>query len=1434
MCVAVPLVAVAQVVTVTPLAENALRVQIREPENASLELKELSLVEGADYSGPCDVKAERDSETGLLRFSDGRGRPLFRELSRELPRGGACGRAVEVFDSPADEGLFGLGQFQDGVWNVRGLPRRLTQVNTQVSVPFWHSTRGYSVWWNNLSLTDWNPCPNRIGLRRIGEGTGEQVVVTTGTGEQTVDRADCELTGDFDCAADGEYAFSLHVRAPDNPMANVWDVRIDGKSAIAVRNYWLPPYVGFKVRLAAGRHDVRVVCEKRNLVDLAFGPVKDETRVVSDCAPGIDFVVFTGTPAERIAAFRRLTGGTAPMPDWTFGYWHCRERYHSQQELLENLREFRRRGFPLDVIVQDWQWWAPGGWNTMAWDPKRYPDPKAMTDEAHAMGVKVMLSVWSKTSPDCSFGKEIAAVGGFIGQTPWIDFTRREAADTYWRRFVKELVSVGVDAWWLDACEPENDALAGQRISLGSGDVYRNIYPLVVNLNATEKLKAVGQKDPVVLSRSYWVGQNRCPTVLWSGDVGSDWQTLRAQVVAGLGATAAGVPYWTTDGGGFFRPKDQYANADYHRRLIRWLEFAAFSPVMRVHGFRSETEPWRYGPEVEKVFRKYLDVRYRLKPYLVAEAKKGVRTNRPLMRQLFVDWPDDPAARAAETEYMLGDELLVAPVVSDTTTAEVYLPPGEWTDYWTGRRHAGGRTHLVAAPLDVIPVFRRTKPENPPSVLGDPSVERRIDDLVARMTLEEKAMQLSQVRCRGRKGLELARAGLGSVVWIESDVASRNVWQREAVEKSRLGIPIIFGMDIIHGDRLAFPTTLGLACSFEPELFEKAQGVAAREAAASGLNWVFAPMCDLARDPRWGRVSETCGEDPYLTALCCAAQVRGFQGDDPAASDRVAACLKHYVGYSAVTGGRDYNDSEVTRWTLWNMHMPSFRAGVRAGAATVMSSFNTVEGLPSVASRYVLTDALRGVLGFKGFVVSDWSSPQELLNWGIAADRAAAARLAISAGNDMEMASRCYREGLAPAVASGRLPMADVDEAVRRVLRTKFRLGLFDRPYADETRLEKVIAAVDRDCRGLARECAEKSMVLVKNDGVLPLDAARMRKIAVIGPLAEDREEMLGCWIARANPLRQTVVEAVREAFPAAEVSVTRGCSLSTELPTKIGVDGVIVPDLEAKAPDAALDLEGAVRAAQAADVAVLAVGECREWTGENASRASLSLTGRQQELFDAVAKTGKPVVAAVFSGRPLALPEVWDKAAAVIYAWQPGSEGPAALANLLSGRAAPSGRLSMSVPQDVSQVPVFYNHPVTGRPEDGRYRDTKVFGARYPFGYGLTYTTFSYGPVRVTGDVASCRIANTGAREGTEVAQLYVRSRVCEAGWRPVCELRGFERVTLKPGESREVRFTLTDETLGYVDRDGTPRTDPGEYQVWIAPNARDLGAGAVIASDL
>ena len=705
------------------------------------------------------------------------------------------------------------------------------------------------------------------------------------------------------------------------------------------------------------------------------------------------------------------------------------------------------------------------------------------------------------------------------------------------------------------------------------------------------------------------------------------------------------------------------------------------------------------------------------------------------------------------------------------------------------------------------------------------AIEAKVNALLAKMTLQEKVGQLNQfATATPEKDLndelyrKLENGEVGSIIWASGDVKMRNEFQRRAL-KSRLAIPMIFANDLIHGCDTIFPIAPAMAGTFEPELFEKAQAVSAAEGRAHGLEWAFAPMCDLARDIRWGRVAETCGEDPYLSSLMNAAQVRGFQGDDPSDPLRLAACLKHYIGYSAGTGGRDYKDSSFSEWDLRNQHLPSFRAAMKEGPLTVMSSFNSIDGVPACANRHTLTEILRYELGFRGCVVSDWDAVRELIFWGFAKDKAEATRLAINAGNDIDMAGDCFRPELAKEVEAGRVPASVLNEAVRRVLRVKFKVGLFDRPYADETLAAKN-APREKEFRALAREAVRKSLVLTKNEGVLPLDSKKIRKLALIGPFASNGYEMRGTWSAHGDIAKCSQLEyAFREALPKAEVVALKGCSASTEPITKTLQDGSVVVT---EGVDEAFEVEKAVALAKEADTVVLCLGETCGLTGENQSRGELGFTGRQQELYDAVAALGKPFVTLVFCGRPLVLPKVWATSPAIVYCWQPGSEAGNGIADVVLGKFAPEGRLSISVPKTQMQTPLNYNCTLGGRPWWGDYRDiVPTLGFQYWFGYGLTYTTFEYGKTEVANDVARCTVKNTGSRAGVETVQLYIHQRACKEGWRPNRELRGFEKVALAPGESKTVEFKLTPETVSYFRRNGTVASDAGEFDVWIAPNA-------------
>jgi beta-glucosidase len=691
-------------------------------------------------------------------------------------------------------------------------------------------------------------------------------------------------------------------------------------------------------------------------------------------------------------------------------------------------------------------------------------------------------------------------------------------------------------------------------------------------------------------------------------------------------------------------------------------------------------------------------------------------------------------------------------------------------------------------------------------VYEDPAqpVEKRIDDLLKQMSREEKIGQLMQQPMKEgtdkKDAALLAAGGMGSYLGASPDPSLRNRLQRLAVEESRLGIPLIFGFDTIHGLTTVFPIPLGMAASWDPGLVERLNTMAAAESTAAGIDWVFAPMLDIARDPRWGRIAEGAGEDPWLGSKIAAAAVRGFQGKNYGEADRVAACLKHYVGYGAAEGGRDYNTTEIGMFTFRNIYLPPFKAGVDAGAATLMSAFNALNSVPASGNKFTLDQVLRKEWKFDGFVVSDWNAVAELMHHGYAADEAECTQISLPAGVDMEMVSECYRHTLPALLDSGKVSKDVFDEAVRRILRVKFRKGLFDHPYTGPAKLDQAAH------NALAREAVAHCCVLLKNDKeTLPMQSPAT--VALVGPLGDDQANLLGCWSGLGRPQDVvTVKQGLTEALGGAKLLVAKGCDLTGKDESGI---------------------EAAVEAAKQADVVVMALGEPALWSGENNNRWDLGLPGVQQKLFDRVAAAGKPVVAVLFAGRPLAVPTVLEKASAVVMAWHPGVQGGPGIADVLTGKVAPTGRITATFPKYVGQVPIHYNHLATGRPIVD-YKDKE--GSKnplLPFGYGLTYTKFKYSPTKLSGSTVkdevtvTATVTNTGKREGTEVAQLYIHDVACNLGARPVRELKGYERVTLKPGESKEVSFTLKRQDLGCYDVDGNWVTQPGKFEAVVAPNS-------------
>ena len=688
--------------TIKKVARNAVRIQYQERE-VTESLPDWVYVKQGETA--CDLQVEADAETKTLTIKDQSGRQVFKAMHHELKNGGA----VLAFDSPKDECLFGLGQFQDGFSNVRGLSRRLTQVNTQISLPMLISSKGYGILWNNYGLTEFNPCERSVALtKRSGEGQSEIVNVTSTEGGKREVRQRHIFEAEISVDEDADYALLLDV---GQKMARRHNLVIDGETVIEMQNLWLPPTASTIVHLKAGKHVVTAELTKDDTPLLYFDKVKDETVFSSPLADMVDYTVFIGTPDEIIATYRKLTGQAPLMPDWALGYIHCRERFHSSAEILETANRFKQEQMPVSVIVQDWQYWGKYGWNAMRFDEEFYPDPKALTDSLHQMDIRLMVSVWSKIDKTSEVGRQMEADGHYIPGTDWIDFFSPEAAKAYWKNFSERLVPLGIDAWWQDATEPENDDLAGRIVNKGkwAGEKVRNVYPLMVCKTVYEGLLEAG-KEPMILTRCGFPGIQRYGAALWSGDVGNDWETFRRQIVAGLGVQAAGHPWWTYDAGGFFRPQNQYTDSAYIERMLRWIETSVYLPLMRVHGYMSNTEPWNYGPEAQAIITNCLKEREKLLPYLKECARRISEEGYTLMRPLVFDFANDPEALRQKYEYMFGPDLLISPVTEPGVTIwRTYLPKNEdgWTDYHTGKKYDGGQYVTTPVTKAFIPVFVR-------------------------------------------------------------------------------------------------------------------------------------------------------------------------------------------------------------------------------------------------------------------------------------------------------------------------------------------------------------------------------------------------------------------------------------------------------------------------------------------------------------------------------------------------------------------------------------------------------------------------------------------------------------------------------------------------------------------------------------------------------
>jgi beta-glucosidase len=696
--------------------------------------------------------------------------------------------------------------------------------------------------------------------------------------------------------------------------------------------------------------------------------------------------------------------------------------------------------------------------------------------------------------------------------------------------------------------------------------------------------------------------------------------------------------------------------------------------------------------------------------------------------------------------------------------------------------------------------------------------EDKISDLLGRMTLAEKLGQLQQVEgtwdgSARPEQIELARKGLlGSSILVRGAGPTMEL-QRVAMTESRLKIPILFAFDVIHGYRTIFPVPLGEAASWNPKVVERADSIAASEASAAGIRWTFAPMVDIARDPRWGRIVEGSGEDPFLGSVMATAAVRGFQGTNCGSPDKILACAKHWVAYGAAEGGRDYNTAEVSERTLREIYFPPFKAAIDAGVGSIMSAFDDLDGIPCTANSFLLTDVLRDEWHFRGMVISDWNAVNELISHGVAANGKDAAALALTAGVDVDMVSRLYNQYGEQLVSEGKIPMAAIDRAVRRVLETKYELGLFEHPYADEA-LESSTLLSPANLTA-ARELAARTFVLLKNDHhTLPL-GRNLKSIAVIGPLADDAQSMMGPWSGDGRKEEAiTLLAGIRAKVPGAKIVYAKGCDVTGH--SRAG-------------------FKEAVKAASKSDFVILAVGESSDMSGEATSRSSLDLPGQQLALIQAVHATGKPYAVVLMNGRPLSIDWVATNSPAILETWFAGTEGGNAIADTLFGDANPGGKLPVTFPRSVGQSPIYYNHKNTGRPPGGESKD--VSGYRdipwtplYPFGYGLSYTQFKLSHLQLSAtrihpdgtEHVGVDVENVGDRAGDEVVQLYTHDVVASVT-RPVEALKGFERVSLQPGETRHIEFTLGPGELGFYNQAMRFVVEPGKFDVMAGDNSQE-----------
>lgn len=738
---------------ISPLSDKATRVQWRkdlQPEQQEFVLVNAEPLPAVRFTESAQLLTLQTSavtihfhkESGIIRFADKAGKLFLsekaggRKLTTNTLAEDSCYIAEQTFESPEDELLLGLGQFQDGQFNLRNVSRKLIQVNSQIAIPFLYSSKGYGLLWHQYGITEFNPADNLVNLIKKDSTAGDKtdIEVTTTSGTQRVSRQQAMYHGSFTVDKDGDYTMMLDMGNMESRHLLV----IDGVPCIDQSNQWLPPAAGTVVPLKAGTHTVQIICKASNTPRLTWKKAGNETVFRSAHARSLDYVVFHGKDADDIiASYRKLSGKVPLLPLWAYGFWQCRERYTSGNHLVQTIEEFRKRNLPVDVIVQDWQYWGKYGWGVPKFDETQYPEPGKFIQQLHNMGARFSISVWENLDKKSEVAKDYTDKNLYIPNSPWIDIYNPETQKTHWNALNKNLFTYGVDSWWMDATEPENDALAGKPTYLGPGNFYRLTYPLFVSKAVYDGQRNTNdQKRVAILTRSAFAGQQRYGTINWSGDIGWNWDTYKRQIVAGLNYNMTGMPYWTTDIGGFFRPgKSQYTDAAYHDLLTRWFQWGAFCPIFRIHGYQTETEPWKYGDAVESRMRSMLNLRYRLLPYIYSTAWQVSGKGSTMMRPLVMDFSNDTAAVGQAYQYMFGNALLVAPVTEPgVQDMNVYLPKAAgWYNFWSGQCFNGGKTIKTTTPQDQLPLFVKAGSILPMGKLMQYTSEKKADTLEIRV-----------------------------------------------------------------------------------------------------------------------------------------------------------------------------------------------------------------------------------------------------------------------------------------------------------------------------------------------------------------------------------------------------------------------------------------------------------------------------------------------------------------------------------------------------------------------------------------------------------------------------------------------------------------------------------------------------------------------------